>query len=110
MTRNTPLLQSVGSGVNFESLTKRLFALSDTSRENGDIASVMKSEHMFGETRASREHLAPSATVANHGRGPSQAADFFSARGAPTILKVIQKGFALRQPMTIACRLRCAHG
>lgn len=35
-----------------------------------------------------RTRRAPSATVEQPGRGPSQAADFFSARGAPSILEV----------------------
>lgn len=35
-----------------------------------------------------RPRRAPSATVEQPGRGPSQAADFFSARGAPSILEV----------------------
>lgn len=35
-----------------------------------------------------RPRHAPSATVEQLGRGPSQAADFFSARGAPSILEV----------------------
>lgn len=40
------------------------------------------------DRRSSSHHRAPSATVPPFGRGPSQAADFFSAQGAPSILEV----------------------
>ena len=41
-----------------------------------------------GQTGELDPNCSPSATIAPLGRGPSQAMDFFSARGAPSILEV----------------------
>lgn len=47
-------------------------------------------ENMYEDSNRRGPNRAPSATVPpfSAGRGPSQAADFFSARGAPSILEV----------------------
>lgn len=45
-------------------------------------------ENASGEIGESDPNRAPSATIVPVGRGPSQAVDFFSARGAPSILEV----------------------
>ncbi|CAM9238774.1 unnamed protein product, partial [Ectocarpus sp. 12 AP-2014] len=53
----------------------------------GDVTDGLDCESMYGDGQAHRPHRAPSATVFPSGRGPSQASDFFSARGAPSILE-----------------------
>ncbi|CAM9501087.1 unnamed protein product [Ectocarpus fasciculatus] len=53
----------------------------------GGITDGLDYESMYGDGQAHRPHRAPSATVFPSGRGPSQASDFFSARGAPSILE-----------------------
>ena len=45
-------------------------------------------ENMYEDSDRPSPGRAPSATVPPSGRGPSQAADFFSAGGAPSILEV----------------------
>lgn len=57
--------------------------------DGGDVGNGLDYENMYGG--GSERHTAnraPSATVLPFGRGPSQAADFFSARGAPSVLEV----------------------
>ena len=53
--------------------------------EAGSGADFGNTSGEIGELDPNR---APSATIALVGRGPSQAVDFFSARGAPSILEV----------------------
>lgn len=55
---------------------------------HGDEGAASDIGDIYSERDGHSQHHAPSATVVPHGRGPSQATDFFSARGAPSILEV----------------------
>lgn len=56
--------------------------------DHGNGGGGLDYENMYEDSDRQSPHRAPSATVKPSGRGPSQAADFFSVQGAPSILEV----------------------
>lgn len=56
--------------------------------DGSDVGNGLDFENMHRDSERHSPHRAPSATVLPFGRGPSQAADFFSAGGAPSVLEV----------------------
>ncbi|CAM9591141.1 unnamed protein product, partial [Pylaiella littoralis] len=55
--------------------------------DSRDVCDGPDDEIMYRDSERQSLHHAPSATVLPFGRGPSQVADFFSARGAPSVLE-----------------------
>lgn len=84
--------------------TQKLIVLrfSPGGRTEGNVTDGLNYESMYGDGQAHRSHRAPSATVIPSGRGPSQASDFFSARGAPSILEVSIVGRCLRYAFSVS--------